>query len=333
MFRRIFAITLRDLKSGLRDYMILYVLVAPLLLAVILKAFVPSAGANLIHVAVLEDADSAWVEMLGQYGTVEQFKTRDDLIKRVQDTDDVFGVIDTGGNTEVIAAGNEAEGSREMVLSVINGIANQDLDLPVTLTLSDMGWRLSPLLQHGGNLILLFVSIFGGFIVMFGLVEEKQYKTLAAINVSAVSRSEYVIGKGILGFIIPVLHGYSILLILGFTGIDFLKVTFVILAIALIGVIAGFVIGVWQDNQMAAVSSMKAAFIPLLGSIFGAIFLPDKWLPVLYWSPYYWAFEAVESIILKEATWLFILRNCAFILLISIIVFLLLQKKIRRGMA
>jgi ABC-2 type transport system permease protein len=333
MFRRIFAITLRDLKSGLRDYMILYVLVAPLLLAVILKAFVPSAGANLIRVAVLEDADSAWVEMLGQYGTVEQFRTRDELIRRVQDTDDVFAVIVTGGEYEVIAAGNEAEGSREMVLSVINGIANQDLELPVTLSISDMGWQLSPLLQQGSNLILLFVSIFGGVIVMFGLVEEKQYKTLAAINVSAVSRSEYVIGKGILGFIIPVLHGFGILLILGFTSIDYLKVTLVILSVALIGVIVGFVIGVWNDNQMTAVSSMKMTFLPLLGSVFGAIFLPDKWLPVLYWSPYYWAYEAVDGIILKEASWPFILRNCAIILLITIVIFLLLQKKIRRGMA
>jgi ABC-2 type transport system permease protein len=271
--------------------------------------------------------------MLGQYGTVEQFRTRDELIRRVQDTDDVFAVIVTGGEYEVIAAGNEAEGSREMVLSVINGIANQDLELPVTLSISDMGWQLSPLLQQGSNLILLFVSIFGGFIVMFGLVEEKQYKTLAAINVSAVSRSEYVIGKGILGFIIPVLLGYGILLILGFTSIDYLKVTLVILSVALIGVIVGFVIGVWNDNQMTAVSSMKMTFIPLLGSVFGAIFLPDKWLPVLYWSPYYWAYEAVDGIILKEAPWPFVLRNCAIILLITIVVFLLLQKKIRRGMA
>ncbi|MDW7659075.1 MAG: ABC transporter permease [Bacillota bacterium] len=333
MFRRIFAITLRDLKSGLRDYMILYVLIAPFLLAIILKAFVPSAGANLISVAVLDDADTAWVETLEQYGSVEKFKTRDELIRRVQDTDDVFAVIDIDGKFEVIAAGNETEGSREMVLSVINGITNQDLALPVTLSISDMGWRLSPLLQHGSNLIILFVSIFGGFVVMFGLVEEKQYKTLAAINVSAVSRSEYVIGKGILGFIMPILHGFGILLILGFTSIDYLKVSIVIISVALIGVIVGFVIGVWNDNQMTAVSSMKMTFLPLLGSVFGAIFLPDKWLPVLYWSPYYWAYMAVEGIILKQATWLFILRNCAVILLIAVIIFLLLQKKIRRGMA
>lgn len=333
MFRRIFAITQRDLKSGLRDYMILYVLAAPLLLALILKAFVPSAGASLIHVAVPENADTAWVEQLRQYGKVEVFPDRDELLSRVQDTDDVLGVIASGDTYEVIAAGNEAQGSRELVLSVINGIANQDLELPVSLSISDLGWRLSPLLQHGSNLILLFVSIFGGFIVMFGLVEEKQYKTLAAINVSAVSRREYVIGKGILGFVIPILHGYGILLILGFTNIDFLKVTLVILSIALIGVIVGFVIGVWNDNQMTAVSSMKMTFVPLLGSIFGAIFLPDRWLPVLYWSPYFWAFEAIEGILLKEATWLFVLRNCAMILLISIVIFLLLQKKIRRGMA
>jgi ABC-2 type transport system permease protein len=181
-------------------------------------------------------------------------------------------------------------------------------------------------------MILLLVSIFGGMIVMLGLVEEKQYRTLAAINVAAVSPGEYVIGKGLLGFVIPVVHGFAILLILGFSEIDYLKVTLVILSIALIGMIAGFALGVWNDNQMTAISSMKVMFLPLLGSLFGAVFLPDKWLPLLYWSPYYWAFRAVEGILLQQATWPFVLQNCGLILLISLVIYLLLQKRIRRGL-
>jgi ABC-2 type transport system permease protein len=169
-------------------------------------------------------------------------------------------------------------------------------------------------------------------IVMLNLVEEKQYNTLSAINVSAISQTEYVIGKGLLGFAIPVIHGYGILLILGFTSINYLMMTLVILSIAIIGMIVGFVIGVMNNNQMTAISSMKATFLPILGSLFGAIFLPEKWLPVLYWSPYYWAYEATEHIILKEAEWLMIFRNCGIILLITSLVFLMLLKRIRRNL-
>jgi len=73
--------------------------------------------------------------------------------------------------------------------------------------------------------------------------------------------------------------------------------------------------------------------VPLAASVAGYEFLSEKWQWVLYWSPFYWAFDAVTAIILKEATWLQILRNCGVILFISVLVFLLLQKKIKRGMA
>ncbi|NLM76769.1 MAG: ABC transporter permease [Ruminococcaceae bacterium] len=332
MLRRIMAIAGRDLKSGLRDYTILYILIAPFFLAILLKAFIPNAGASLIHVVVPDTADPAWVETLASFGTVERAIDREALIRRVKNSDDVFALIKNEDHVEIIAAGDEAAGSLELVRSVMNGLANQNFTLPVTMSVTDLGWRLSPLLQHGSNMILLLVSIFGGMIVMLGLVEEKQYRTLAAINVAAVSPGEYVIGKGLLGFVIPVVHGFAILLILGFSEIDYLKVTLVILSIALIGMIAGFALGVWNDNQMTAISSMKVMFLPLLGSLFGAVFLPDKWLPLLYWSPYYWAFRAVEGILLQQATWPFVLQNCGLILLISLVIYLLLQKRIRRGL-
>jgi ABC-2 type transport system permease protein len=156
MLKRIFAVTFRDLKSGLRDYTILYILIAPFLLALILKAFVPSVGINLIHTAVLDTMDSGWIEKLEEYGAVESVSTRDALESRIKDTDDVFGLVETqSGTIEIIAAGDELDGSLDQVRAVINGIQNEDLDLPIRVTFTDVGWRLSPLLQHGTSLMLL----------------------------------------------------------------------------------------------------------------------------------------------------------------------------------
>ena len=329
--KRILAIARRDLKSGLRDYMVLYILVAPIFLALLLKAFIPTAGAVVIHAAVVKGADPAFIERLEQHGRVEQLASRDELIRRVAAKDDVIGLVETSDGFELIAGGNESEGSVELVEAVVDQWVNRDLELPATVTVEDVGWLLSPLMRYGANFLIVFVSVFGGMIVMLNLVEEKQANTLAAINVTAIRRWEYIAGKGLIGFVLPVVHAFAILLLLGFTDLQAGMVVLVVLTIALISLIIGFGIGIHSDNQMSAVSSMKMGFIPVFGSLFGAIFLDEKWHPLLYWSPFYWAFQSMDAIILKQAEWLEIIRNSSIIVALTALVFLLMLKRIKRG--
>ncbi len=333
MLTRIIAVLTRDLKSGLRDAMIAYIMIVPILIAIVLKLLVPSAGANLIHVAVLESADPAFISMLEDHGRVEILADRDALVNRVSAVDDVIGLIETPQGTEMIAGGNEQEGTVEMVTAVVDLWQNRDLEIPVLVRFSDVGWELSPLAQYGTSFLIVFVSVFGGMVVMLNLVEEKQANTLAAINVSAISRLEFVVGKGLLGFILPLFHAFAILLIMGFTSIHIGMTVVVVLSIALISLIFGFVIGIYNDNSMSAVSSMKIGFIPIFGSVFGAMFLDSQWHPFLYWSPFYWAFRSIDQIILQQAVWNDMLLNSLYILLITMMVFALLYKRIKRGFA
>ena len=333
MFRRIFAIARRDIKSGLRDNMILYILLAPLLIAGLLRAFIPGAGENLVSTAVVEGSPQTLVDMLEAHGSVEILADREAVLRRVRATDDVFGVMVDGEQIEIIADGQEQKGSDTMVRGILQVWQEPPSDLPLTISFSDIGWTLSPLARYGGNILLVFTSVFGGMIVMLNLVEEKQEKTLAAVNVAAISRLEYIIGKGLLGFVIPIIHAWLILLIMGYEGIQYAMVTLVILSIALISLIIGFAIGIYNDNAMSAVSSMKIGFLPIFGSMFGAIFLAEKWHPLLYWSPFYWAFRSVDAIILQEADWGNILLNSALILLITGVVYGLFSRRIRRGLA
>jgi ABC-2 type transport system permease protein len=77
---------------------------------------------------------------------------------------------------------------------------------------------------------------------------------------------------------------------------------------------------------------MKTTFVPLLISVFGGIYLKGKWLFLLYWSPFYWAYDAMNSILLKEATWNHVLTNCGIIVIITMITFILLSKRIKEGL-
>lgn len=333
MLRRILAVTMRDIRSGMRDAMIPYILIAPLLVTVLLKIFIPSVGSTVINVALPKTAEPAFVEFVERYGDVELLEDREAIIKRVDATDDLFGIVPKpDGGYELIAAGNELTGTMEMVQSVLSAWQNPDLELPVELKISDMGWQLSPLARYGTNFLVVFMSVFGGMIVMLNLVEEKQYNTMAAINVSALRRWEYVLGKAIPGIVLPILHAFAVLLIMGFTDVDYLQVAAVALAIALISMILGFVVGVYQSEPIGAVASMKILFLPIMASVFGAIFLPDKWQPVLYWSPFYWAYRSVDDIVLQQAAWGDIWLHNLFILAITAVIFGLMFKRIKRGM-
>ena len=330
--KKILAITKRDIKSGLRDYMIVYIIIAPFLLALILRILTTSAGATTINIAVDDSISHTVIEYLENFGEVEILDNVSDINKRVKATDDIFGLVKDREIYNIIQQGNEIEGTAQIVEYIINSYENTDFNIPVEVRISDIGWQLSPLKQYGGNLLVIFISIFGGMVILINIVEEKQYNTLTAINVSSISRTEYVIGKGLLGFITPIIHSFGILGILNFGNINYWMVSIVILSIALISIIIGFVIGVVNDNPLSAISSMKVLFIPILGSIFGAIYLEQRLHFLLYWSPFYWAFDAMNSIILQEATWNHILLNCGIIVLITALIFAMLNKRIQRGL-
>ena len=332
MLKKIFAVTKRDIKAGLRDYMIIYIIIAPFILAFLLKLMTTSVGSFSLNIAVDSSIESQLVNYLMDMSNVEIFNNVDDINERVNNTDDIFGLIKVNGSYNIIQQGNETEGMGEVLSYIVNSYENQELDLPVEVKVSDIGWTLSPIKQYGGSLLTIFISVFGGMIIMINLVEEKQEKTLAAVNVSAIKRREYVIGKGILGFIIPVINGFGVMAILNYGAINYLMITLVVLSIALISVIIGFGIGVTNDNLLGAISSMKMMFLPILGSVFGAIFLNSKWHVLLYWSPFYWAYDSLNSIILKVATWNQILINSGIIVLITAIVFALLSKRISKGL-
>lgn len=106
----------------------------------------------------------------------------------------------------------------------------------------------------------------------------------------------------------------------------------VTLALSLTSVIVGFAIGIRTDNVIGAISGMKMMFLPILASVFGAIYLRESLHFLLYWSPFYWAFQAMDRIILQTAEWRDVLIPTGMILLISAVVMLLLAKQIRRGL-
>lgn len=330
--KKIWTIFRRDLKASFRDSMVLYILVMPFLIAVILNLLTASTSGTALNVVVDPSVDTEVVEYLETLGSVETVANTDTLVERVNRLDDIYGLRMENGDYLIHRQGNEKVEMHEVLQMALDTRDHSELLTSIEVKVSDVGWILSPVKRFGGNLLAVFITVFGAMVLMINLVEEKQENTLAAMNVAPVERYEYVAGKSILGFLLPVIHVLGILLILNYGAIDYAKAAVVILALSLTSVIVGFAIGIQTDNVIGAISGMKMMFLPILASVFGAIYLKESLHFLLYWSPFYWAFQAMDQIILQTASWRDVLIPAGIILLISAVVMLLLGKRIRHGL-
>lgn len=333
MLKRILIITARDIKSGFRDLMVVFIIIIPFLLAFALSLFVPSAGAATYQYAVEESLGSEIIEYLSHIGNIEVMGDRKSIQQRVLQNDDIVGILENNGQYEVILEGNEKFEADEITQQVLTHFQYRDRDLPLAIRFSDIGWKLSPLAQYGAISLIIMTTALGGMMIAFNIVEEKQSGTISAVNVSPASRLEFVAGKSLMGFVIPVIQSIGVMLIFKFTAVNFAMLILVVLCSSLVGIMIGFVIGMIANDQISAVSNMKMTFLPITASVLGAILLPEKWLPALYWSPFYWTFAAVNDLVLNQAAWGRILLDCGAILLLAFIVFLLLGKRIQKGLA
>ena len=330
--KRILAIVGRDITSGKRDFIYAYIMIIPFIMALVLKAIIPGVDTTTVNIAVLDTLEPQLIEYLDEFAKVKEFETIQDIRVRVSKTDDYLGLVKKDDKYNIISQNNESEGSYDFLELIVNSYQKDLYIFPIDIKITDSGWKLHPLKQQGANFLIIFTTVFGGMLILLSLVEEKMSNTLSAINVSPTSKFEFIIGKSILGLTIPIVGIIGILLIVGFEDINYLMVIVVSISISFISMIIGFVIGIMNDEPISAIASMKMIFIPVMGSVFGAMYLSEKFIPLLYWSPFYWAYEAMNSIILNEATWPMIFKDCLIITFITALVFMLLRNRIKRGL-
>jgi len=330
--KRILAIVGRDITSGKRDFIYAYIMIIPFIMALVLKAIIPGVDTTTVNIAVLDTLEPQLIEYLDEFAKVKEFETIQDIRVRVSKTDDYLGLVKKDDKYNIISQNNESEGSYDFLELIVNSYQKDLYIFPIDIKITDSGWKLHPLKQQGANFLIIFTTVFGGMLILLSLVEEKMSNTLSAINVSPTSKFEFIIGKSILGLTIPIVGIIGILLIVGFEDINYLMVIVVSISVSFISMIIGFVIGIMNDEPISAIASMKMIFIPVMGSVFGAMYLSEKFIPLLYWSPFYWAYEAMNSIILNEATWPMIFKDCLIITFITALVFMLLRNRIKRGL-
>ncbi|MFZ5353736.1 MAG: ABC transporter permease [Bacillota bacterium] len=328
---RLLSIFRRDLKSSFREFLLLYIIAAPILFAIGLRFFIPSVNAVSIQFAMEKSMDISVIEEFNKYGSVELFDNSDELNSRVKKADDIVGIArNAAGDYTVILEGNEKASSRYMAYQIVNKLQGLGTDIAISFT--DIGESISSVAVYGTSSVILMAIILSGIVIGLNIIEEKESKTISALSITPMRRMEFILGKSTAGFILPIIELFAILWILNMLHVNLLMMLIMTVSSSLIAIIFGFLIGVLSSNQISGIANMKFLLLFVSASYIGAVVLPEVYHKFLYWSPIYWCTIGLNKIITNTATWTQIGQYSVWIIGLTILLFAALRRKISSGL-
>ncbi|MFZ5943080.1 MAG: ABC transporter permease [Bacillota bacterium] len=302
MFNRIAVLIGKDFRNGLRDNIFLYALLAPLILALLMRFFLPVLSANSFDVVLLEQ-DKNSMSPIQELAQVEYVDTSEEMKERVLRWDDAVGIIaekQEGKSFTIIAEGNEDKAVLELAGAVTNKLSGSLEGAQVGQI--NLNKPKQPVYMMTAILLCIFPLMIGGMLTGFALTEEKEFKTRQALYVTPLTNVEYLMGKTLLGMGIAFIMVVLIILILGIE-VNWLQLLLITLGGVFLSTLFGIMIGAISNNQLTALANTKIGsmffiVIPLI-----TVFIPRSKEYFLYWVPTYWTFAGYRSIFWESGTW------------------------------
>ena len=310
-----------DVTNALRDSMVVYILVAPLLIAGGLRLFLPSMEGSLVRFAVEAPVQStaaagevsaggiSGAELavrLEEYGRVERFESANAVRERVLATDDMGGFVAGADGWRIVLEGNEPPEGVALLHSVLlaatrTGEAGAPGRSGVgTYTIVEAGER-SPVGEYAAVGLAMLASLIGGLVVAFTMIDEKEQRVTQAFAVTPLSPAGYFAARGILaaavGFVVAGL-GHAILVGAGASTGAF---SIALLVSAPLPLVVALLVGGVAKNQIQALAALKVVMIVYLTIPFASIAVPRAWHWVFYVFPNYWMFRTFENLYVTGA--------------------------------
>lgn len=315
--QRIIKILLKDLRLGPRSPIFMYALIFPAAITLVVQVVFGSLFEPRPRMGIVDQGRSEITELMSQLEGVEVtlLKSVPQLKKRVEGNDFDAGLVLSEGFDAAMRSGQkpllefyiggESLASNRIILAVTT------LDIvrrvegkapPVEVEINTLGdeqelsiaTRLLPLM------VLLALFVAGLFVPAFGLVEEREKKTLTAVLVTPVRLSEVLIAKAALGFIMAVLIAFITLAFNGALGSQPAALLIALLVAALMTVEFGLIYGTVAKDIKTLFTFIKTLNIFLVAPVVFYIF-PDwpQWIARIF--PTYWVLDPIFEITTKNA--------------------------------
>ena len=332
MLKKIWIIFIRDLMVNMREFMTLYMMIIPLVLAVGINFLSPGINDTSVNLALIENENLKQAAYFDDFAHVELFSDEQRVEDRVRARDDVVGILPKDNGYYIMTQGNESELVLEYA-KLLNVLYESDVQLEDARSeIIEFGRTVPPLKKMLVNMLLLLITMLAGMLIAMNILEEKVDQTVSAINVTPTSRSAFILGKSLTGMFVALFSSIACLLITGFYNVNLGQAALVVFSLTILSLLIGFIQGINSDDAMEAAGSVKLMFLPMAGSIAGYELVTGNWKIFFYWSPFYWAYRANDMILSKSGTWPQLILYIGIILAICGAAYALLAPRIRKGL-
>ena len=299
MFDRISTMIAKDLRTGSRDQITLYLLLSPVLLGMMLTLLLPLIE-DPRPVFVLDEAFThafpAEHDALAAVGEIEQLPERAAVEARVLERDDATGVVvGARGLPELLVEGDEPAAVQQLPGLLLAGARPESLGLEQGQA-AESGLR-----EMATALVAYTISVMVGLMLGFSILEEKTSGALRAYAVSPLRFGEYLGGKLALGAAMAaVMVVPAVALPMGL-GQDWLALMGCTLSSLPFALCLGLIVGAVAKDQVSSVGLMKGLLpvwtsLPILGFV-----LPEGWMWTQYPFANHWGVQAMFATLTGQA--------------------------------
>lgn len=318
----------QDFKNSTRNNIVLYMLGFIIIASLVSRLFIPSLEGMEIHYAVDAEVNNEIGVKLQEYGTVEVYGTKTEVLKRVERYDDVPGIIKDSGQYSVLLEGNETDAILELPGIILEQIARGGAAVPARYI--SLGIRQNVARPITAILLVISAVLISGITMGLLIVEDKESRMNAALAVTPIRKKDYVAGRSLLTIILAfVMSLISIAVMLG-ADADYVKVMAAVAASTGMALVFGFVIGAFAENILGAIAILKSLMFVFLGIPIAAIFVPKAWQWTLYIFPNYWSYRTFYAILVEYSGWIPVLQYSLFTAVTTLALYLALSRKLEK---
>ena len=315
--RRTLKILLKDLRLGPRSPIFLWALIYPAVITLVVQVVFGNLFESRPRMAIVDQGRSEISERMSGLEDIEVtlLDSVPELKQRVEGNDfDAGLVLKDGFDTAVRSGrkpllefyiGGESLAADRIVLAVATLDVVRQVEgkvPPVEVEVNTIGdaEALSLSIRLLPMMILFALLIAGMFVTAFGLVDEREKKTLDAVLVTPVKLSEMLVAKAGLGFILAVLMAYVTMLLNGAQGSQPAALFVALIIAGLMSAEFGLIYGIVAKDSRTLFTMMKTLNIFLLAPVIFYIF-PDwpRWIAKIF--PTYWLINPIFEIAAKNA--------------------------------
>jgi ABC-2 type transport system permease protein len=296
--KQIYNLMRQDLATALRDNILFYMIVAPLLLALAVRIFLPSVEAAGLNLAVSAELDSEIINRLENYATVELLDDNRAVYDRVEMIDAAPGIVTENEQIILIYEGNEPGNIIDAAGVALE--AAVEGDGLVSFEYRSLGESASMMREIITLSLLMLALLLGGIVSGFNIIDEKDSRSVNALSVTPLSLGQYITARSVIAFFITAIITTGTAVILFGLEINLIKLAVLLPASSLIIAIFCLVVGGFSSNQVSAIAVIKVLMPVYIALPIASLFVSEKWQALFYPFPNYWQFQMLRAVFFEE---------------------------------